>query len=210
MSLTLKTQRAQDILSYNDKELVSAINAVLNDKNCNEDLVDDIKTIQSYILSNCNTVFLDTKKLYHGKALTLEKPKPKDRNDPKKTELTETLYHFDIDVSDFDTFVALKYLNTQISASSRGIEFNLTLSEMRNILKRKTCYYSGAKFTDKNKLTLDRKDNKIGYVSGNVVACSHIINSMKSFILENDNVKSTVSDKEVKKTLTNFISLLGK
>jgi len=83
----------------------------------------------------------------------------------------------------FDTKVAKKYLQIKQSASSRGIDFDLSLTSIRNILKSKRCAYTGDKLNhtagDRNQLTVDRVDNSIGYVTGNVVACADWFNQIK-------------------------------
>ena len=85
-----------------------------------------------------------------------------------------------------DTQVAKKYLSLQQSAHYRGLEFNLSLTSVRNIMNAQKCYYTGKRIsynapgTSPNKLTFDRKDASLGYIKGNVVACSHEFNQKKS------------------------------
>ena len=66
---------------------------------------------------------------------------------------------------------------------------------VHNILKAKRCYYTGIELTrppyntngyvsenyrsKTTDVTLERLDNSIGYVAGNVVACSKYANGMK-------------------------------
>ena len=69
-----------------------------------------------------------------------------------------------------DLAVARKLVNLSNSAKSRGKEFNLNLTSIRNLMKAKHCYYTGVKLTNSNR-TIDRVDNDKGYVIGNVVAC---------------------------------------
>lgn len=93
----------------------------------------------------------------------------------------------DPDTSDFG--VAKKYLQVYNSAKERGIEFTLSLSQVRLLIKKKKCYYTDLPFdySDKQKsLTFDRLDSKIGYVHGNVVACRYDVNQLKNILIEHE------------------------
>jgi hypothetical protein len=85
------------------------------------------------------------------------------------------------EVSDLD--VARKLLSLNNSATSRGIEFGLSLKKVRKILLTKKCFISGVLLNriagDDNQLTFDRLDNTKGYVDDNVVACSLRMNRLK-------------------------------
>lgn len=90
----------------------------------------------------------------------------------------------------FDLYVARKMESKANNARQRGIEFNLSFAAMRNLLRAKKCYYTGIPLTRPAKggqtvrasdLTIDRIDSTKGYVHGNVVACCHAANQMKSF-----------------------------
>lgn len=89
----------------------------------------------------------------------------------------------------FDMYVAKKLIAKSKNARERGIEFSMSFTAMRNILKAKHCYYTGiplelpvgdAANLKPNSLTLDRICSSKGYVKGNVVACSHEFNNMKA------------------------------
>ena len=90
-------------------------------------------------------------------------------------------------IVDFDVFVATKYLSKKMNAEERGLEFNLSLTSMRNLCKAKRCYFSGIPLTDKNR-TIDRVDNKKGYIKGNVVACCKEVNTLKGQLENESNV----------------------
>jgi len=87
-----------------------------------------------------------------------------------------------------DKYAAKKYLKQIEKAREKGMEFDLSLAEFAKIVGRKTCFYTGvvmrkpigANSTDFHDLTLDRIDNKKGYVSGNVVACTRAANQLKA------------------------------
>lgn len=86
-----------------------------------------------------------------------------------------------------DEHVARKYLQLKDNALTRGINFSLTLEDVRTVLNATRCAYSGVWF-DKapngDKLTFDRVDNTKGYEPGNVVACLESINRLKNELLE--------------------------
>lgn len=88
---------------------------------------------------------------------------------------------------EFDAKVAQKYADKYQNATSRGIEFDMTMTEFKRIMKSKTCAYTGVSFTDSgdNILTLERIDNKLGYVKGNVIAVTLAANKWKAYVLEN-------------------------
>lgn len=100
------------------------------------------------------------------------------------------------DVSDIG--VAKKYLQVYESAKRRDIEFTLTLADVRTLIKKTKCYYSGLKYdySDPDKSpSFDRLDSKKGYIKGNVVSCRKDINQIKNVLIEHpeaifkDNVK---------------------
>lgn len=92
-----------------------------------------------------------------------------------------------------DLVVGKKYVQLYESAIRRGKEFNLTHSDVRKLMTRKTCAYtgvsltcgttSGPKPTDR---TIDRLDPSKGYVKGNVFAVSHQANQLKNRVLEHE------------------------
>jgi hypothetical protein len=99
-------------------------------------------------------------------------------------------------------YVARKYLSLIESAQSRSHEFNLTIEELSEILRMKTCYFTkkglvhfphdpkevekGVLELPKNYLSIDRLDASKGYVSGNVVSCSLAINKVKGQMGEDE------------------------
>lgn len=83
-----------------------------------------------------------------------------------------------------DLEVAKKMLNLKQSADSRNIKFDLSFLTLKGLMEQKKCFYTGRAFEGKGDLALsiDRIDNKIGYVDGNVVACTVEINRKKTDI----------------------------
>lgn len=88
----------------------------------------------------------------------------------------------------FDKKVAYKYIQLERSARKRGKEFDLSLVDVRNLLRRKVCYYTNVAFesTGPNQRTIDRLDSSKGYVKGNVVACTFLVNQAKNQLLERE------------------------
>lgn len=99
---------------------------------------------------------------------------------------TDKLIASETNKQEIETFICVKYLSKQINCAKRGIEFNLTFSEFKALYKRKHCYYSGVilEIEGPNKITLDRKDPSLGYISGNVVSCSKFSNAFKNKMVE--------------------------
>ena len=86
------------------------------------------------------------------------------------------------------------YLAKIRSSKDRGIDFSLTLSEYKRFSKLKTCYYTGLTLNSKTR-TLDRIDNKVGYITGNVVVCHTTFNALKGLIenpMNELNLKNTL------------------
>jgi hypothetical protein len=91
-------------------------------------------------------------------------------------------------VSDLE--VAKKMVAIKTSADSRGIEFNMSLRRVRQLLNTKKCFISGVDLNriqqDPNQLTFDRLDNSKGYTDDNVVACSLRVNRLKDSLTIED------------------------
>lgn len=98
----------------------------------------------------------------------------------------------DTDDKTFEIRVAEKYLQLLQSAQRRHLDFNLSLVDVRNLLLRKTCYYSNVKFHPnpghEHSRTIDRLDCNKGYVKGNVVACTYKMNIFKENVFEHKEV----------------------
>lgn len=81
-----------------------------------------------------------------------------------------------------------KWNNKRANAQRRGIKFDLTLQTMKNLMRAKKCFYTGMILTEPRPgqplratdRTIDRVNCDLGYVSGNVVCCSHAANSLKA------------------------------
>ena len=109
----------------------------------------------------------------------------------------------------FETFVAIKYLSKQTNAVKRGIVYTLTLTDMKSLLKKKKCFYSGIELQLKgdHHLTLDRIDATKGYENGNVVVCSDVVNEIKNKLFESKEWTKGMTNTEIKKMLLKFIEV---
>lgn len=98
--------------------------------------------------------------------------------------------------SDID--VASKFMSLNSNAISRSKEFSLTLIDVRRLLTKKRCEYTGIELTkatssppNDTDRTIDRLDSDIGYIPGNVFAVSHKANSLKNVFFEKDSENKT-------------------
>lgn len=113
------------------------------------------------------------------------------------------------EISDED--IAKKFIQIKKSAERRDKEFNLSLKEIKRLLNRKTCYFTGTKIykgdekqgTDPLDIvrTFDRLDSEKGYIIGNVVACSHFANQLKNTLFESPKGVALGKEKLVKKMM---------
>jgi len=79
-----------------------------------------------------------------------------------------------------DIVIAKKLLQISQSAKSRKIDFDLSFNETKKLLNQKKCYFTGHDFDEQNNIrTFDRIDNNLGYINGNVVACTKEFNEKK-------------------------------
>ncbi|HEY1021276.1 MAG TPA: hypothetical protein VGE06_03135 [Flavisolibacter sp.] len=85
-------------------------------------------------------------------------------------------------VSDLE--LAKKLTMLAQSAQTRRIPFNLSLGKLRQLMERKTCYFTGTPFdedvTSPNHRSIDRIDSTGGYTDDNVCACTVQINRLKA------------------------------
>lgn len=106
-----------------------------------------------------------------------------------------------MEVSNFkipsDIQIARNYTAKADNARSRGIEFGLSFTAYKNLVRAKKCKVSGVLLTtprpQKELLatdrTIDRIDSRKGYVSGNVMAVCHGVNNFKAFFENSTNQK---------------------
>ena len=103
------------------------------------------------------------------------------------SELIEEDIYKEMLLNNPDYYHANKYCNKVRGSLQRGLEFNLSLSEYKRLMARKTCYYTGIRMTQSvaqkqigTDVTLDRIDSTKGYIKGNVVACCYRANGFKA------------------------------
>lgn len=104
----------------------------------------------------------------------------------------------------FDVVVAKKYLGKRANARDRGIEFTLTFADMKRLLQRKRCYYTGVELLDdvddnhRQKRTIERLDASKGYTKENCVAACMAANSLKALVFEGANTRLRMTKAEFK------------
>ena len=83
-----------------------------------------------------------------------------------------------------DLDVAKKMINLKQSADARNIKFDLSFVTLKKLMEQKKCFYTGRTLDPRGDyaLSIDRIDNKLGYIEGNVVACTVEINRKKTDI----------------------------
>jgi hypothetical protein len=83
-----------------------------------------------------------------------------------------------------DLDVAKKMINLKQSADARNIKFDLSFTTLKKLMEQKKCFYTGRTLDPRGDyaLSIDRIDNKLGYIEGNVVACTVEINRKKTDI----------------------------
>lgn len=103
--------------------------------------------------------------------------------------------------------VAKKYQHLHDRAVTRGKDFDLDLSDVRRLLTKKRCAYTGVILTDKEQhlptkdsyRTIDRLDPLKGYVKGNVYAVSNAANATKNILFESSTKEVSIGVSETTK-----------
>lgn len=112
---------------------------------------------------------------------------------------------------EFDFILAKKFILLHDRAKNKGFDFDLTLADVRRLLKLKRCYYTQTVLTDNDPnlsthRTIDRIDNKKGYVKGNVVVCSLQINQLKSHLFESATSVTAVDPELLYRFITKLLN----
>lgn len=93
---------------------------------------------------------------------------------------------------EFDRYVAKYYTNKVHGSKERGIDFDLSLTEVKALLRTKKCQltgidmsHTGANTADKvvqrpSDVTIDRIDASLPYVKSNCIAVSYMANQLKA------------------------------
>ena len=106
------------------------------------------------------------------------------------------------------------YLNKINSSNTRNIDFEISIVDVRTLLSRKLCTYSGLEMTHRgcgqtkndarfSDVTLERIDNSKAYTKENIIAICYGFNNLKS-TYENDACSATF------KHLFKFVDTLKK
>lgn len=84
-----------------------------------------------------------------------------------------------------------RYVELISSSLRRNFDFDLSFEEFSSLYNKETCYYTNKEIAvgtqGPDSLTFDRIDATKGYVSGNVVVCSHRANQLKNELYESEN-----------------------
>lgn len=78
-----------------------------------------------------------------------------------------------------DTHYVQLYLNKCRQALSKGIPFELSFVQFKNLINNPFCHFTGELLEQMDK-SIDRLDNSIGYTEPNSVTCHKVFNRRKS------------------------------
>lgn len=76
--------------------------------------------------------------------------------------------------------IAECYANKSKNARQRKLQFGISLLTFVNIKLQTHCAYSGLPFTEKDELSLERIDNNLGYIDGNVIPVIRRLNNLRN------------------------------
>lgn len=107
---------------------------------------------------------------------------------------------------DAELILAKQYVKKQERAAQRNIRWELTISQFKKIMSRKTCAYLGCKFTEDNKPTLDRVDPGKPYCVGNVYKVCDKANQIKNALFEQPSGR--VPDRSVRISFSDMNTLM--
>lgn len=112
-----------------------------------------------------------------------------------------------------DVKLAKRYISKADRARLSGIDFELSITSYRNLMRAKKCGYTGMPLTDPvsgrptkaTDRTIDRIDNSKGYIAGNVIAVSHAANQAKSVF---ENPAATLTIQSMKRMIARIEKLM--
>ena len=89
----------------------------------------------------------------------------------------------------FDALVARKYYEKYRNAEDRGINFDLSFTDVKKLLKETHCYFTGVEFSKEKgnelSMTFERIDENEGYTKENTKAVTYAANNWKSMVIDN-------------------------
>jgi hypothetical protein len=84
-------------------------------------------------------------------------------------------------------------------AKKRGLDFSLSCDDINRLCQCQKCEYTGVKLTrinnDPTQFSLERVNNKLGYVAGNVIPVSKYANEVKNAVYEMTGTRKSVLEK---------------
>ncbi|AXF40597.1 Srd anti-sigma factor [Acinetobacter phage vB_ApiM_fHyAci03] len=91
--------------------------------------------------------------------------------------------------------IAECFVNKAKNAKLRGIKFDMSLSTFANIKHQTLCAYSGMPFEENEtaSMSLERIDNTIGYIDGNVIPVRRELNTLRSD-LTSDTIDARINE----------------
>ena len=110
---------------------------------------------------------------------------------------------------DSDELVARRYIATKEGAKRRGIQFTLTLADMRRLMCRKRCAYTGLPFVreggHRQRPSLERLDSDKGYTKENTVLVCMFANELKNLLSEDMSSQYYMEPKVLRKFIRNAL-----
>lgn len=108
-----------------------------------------------------------------------------------------------------DVALSNKYRSKSQRAKDLGHYFSIPFSLFKRMRLRKTCALSGLPMTMENS-TIDRIDNRIGYIESNVAGVRNDINKLKGAIEAVIGSSEAIDWKVVQKMVNNTVSHMEK
>ena len=93
-------------------------------------------------------------------------------------------------IAKYDESLERRFVKAKRRANNRKIEWSISLEEYASFAFQE-CFYCQNKLGDKVAVStgLDRIDNSKGYISGNIVSCCNMCNTIKNDFLSSEEMK---------------------
>jgi hypothetical protein len=88
-----------------------------------------------------------------------------------------------------DIIACRRYIQAYENARDRGIDFQLTISDVKRLMRKTRCHYTGILFDHSIvdfRPSFDRVDKNKPYTKDNVVMCMTAVNHLKNDLLEKE------------------------
>jgi hypothetical protein len=127
--------------------------------------------------------YLETKRRYAKRPEVLEKERERNKTPQRKKTMEKS-----------NSSIKARFRSSKSQAAHRGIIWDLTLETYEAIIKM-PCYYCNDKLCVKGKygVGLDRLDNSLGYVFGNVVSSGGMCNVVRGSYLSSEEMKAVAA-----------------